>query len=48
MEVTMVRNFNYPPEVIPERVRGIYRLLESPMRRWWPWAWQFVIRPRPE
>lgn len=45
LEVTMVRKFNYPPEVIPERVRGVYRSLRRPMQRW-PWAWQFVLRPR--
>ncbi|MBS1863401.1 MAG: class I SAM-dependent methyltransferase [Actinobacteria bacterium] len=46
LEATMVRKFNYPPEVIPERVRGIYKMLQAPMRLW-PWAWQFVLRPRP-
>ena len=44
MRVTMVRKFNYPPEVIPQRVRRIYRALEWPMRVM-PWAWQFVLRP---
>ncbi|MBS1679491.1 MAG: class I SAM-dependent methyltransferase [Actinobacteria bacterium] len=47
LEATMVRKFNYPPEVIPARVRGVYRALRAPMRVW-PWAWQFVLRPRPE
>jgi SAM-dependent methyltransferase len=46
LEATMVRNFNYPPEVIPERVRGVYKALRAPMRRW-SWAWQFVLRPCP-
>lgn len=44
MRLAMVRKFNYPPEVIPEKVRWIARLLERPMRVW-PWAWQFVLRP---
>ena len=38
-----VRNFNYPPEVIPSSVRCAARALERPMRRL-PWAWQFVLR----
>ena len=38
-----VHNFNYPPEVVPERVRWAARLLERPMRRM-PWAWQFVLQ----
>jgi SAM-dependent methyltransferase len=38
-----VRNFNYPPEVIPKAFRGAARLLERPMRRL-PWAWQFVLQ----
>lgn len=44
MRLAMVRKFNYPPEVIPQKVRWIARLLERPMRVW-PWAWQFVLRP---
>jgi SAM-dependent methyltransferase len=43
LEKVLLRNFNYPPEVIPERVRWAARLLERPMRRI-PWAWQFVLR----
>jgi SAM-dependent methyltransferase len=40
-----VRNFNYPPEVIPSSVRWAARLLERPMR-YMPWSWQFVlVRP---
>jgi SAM-dependent methyltransferase len=38
-----VRNFNYPPEVIPQALRATWRLLERPMRRM-PWAWQFVLQ----
>jgi SAM-dependent methyltransferase len=38
-----VRNFNYPPEVIPQALRAAWRLLERPMRRM-PWAWQFVLQ----
>ena len=45
MRLAMVRKFNYPPEVIPQKVRWIARLLERPMRVW-PWAWQFVLRPQ--
>jgi SAM-dependent methyltransferase len=44
MRLAKVRKFNYPPEVIPQKVRWIARLLERPMR-FWPWAWQFVLRP---
>ncbi|MGA8745529.1 MAG: class I SAM-dependent methyltransferase [Solirubrobacterales bacterium] len=44
LPVAMVRKFNYPPEVIPERLRGLARTLERPMRVM-PWAWQFVLRP---
>ena len=40
-----VRNFNYPPEVIPSALRFAWRLLERPMRRV-PWAWQFVFQRR--
>lgn len=44
-DVALVRNFNYPPEVIPSRVRWAARLLERPMR-YMPWSWQFVlVRP---
>ena len=43
--VAHVRNFNYPPEVIPSGVRWAARLLERPMR-YMPWSWQFVlVRP---
>lgn len=38
-----VRNFNYPPEVIPQALRAAWRVLERPMRRM-PWAWQFVLQ----
>jgi SAM-dependent methyltransferase len=41
-EVVHVRNFNYPPEVIPKGVRWVARLLERPMR-YMPWSWQFVL-----
>src|SRR4051794_37975979 len=44
LEAAMVRKFNYPPEVIPRRVRRIARALEQPMRVM-PWAWQFVLKP---
>jgi SAM-dependent methyltransferase len=42
-QVVHVRNFNYPPDVIPERVRWAPRLLERPMR-YMPWSWQFILR----
>lgn len=45
-EVGPVRPFNYPPEVIPSRVRWAARLLERPMR-YVPWSWQFIL-VRPE
>jgi SAM-dependent methyltransferase len=41
-DVVHVRNFNYPPEVIPKGVRWAARLLERPMR-YMPWSWQFVL-----
>jgi ubiquinone/menaquinone biosynthesis C-methylase UbiE len=45
LDVVHVRNFNYPPEVIPSSVRWAARLLERPMR-YVPWSWQFVlVRP---
>ncbi len=42
-EVVRVRNFNYPPEAIPRKVRWAARLLAGP-RRFIPWSWQFVLR----
>jgi len=42
-ETVLVRNFNYPLEVIPQSVRRVAHVLERPMR-WVPWAWQFVLR----
>lgn len=42
-ERLVMRNFNYPLEVIPRSVRWAARLLERPMRVL-PWAWQFVFR----
>ena len=44
LRLAMVRKFNYPPEVIPRKVRGVYRALQRPMRVM-PWAWQFILRP---
>src|SRR5690349_7575621 len=44
-DVAHVRNFNYPPEVIPSGVRWAARLLERPMKLV-PWSWQFIlVRP---
>jgi SAM-dependent methyltransferase len=42
LEPRLVRNFNYPPEVIPEGVRWAARALRRPMGVM-PWAWQFVL-----
>lgn len=42
-EVITLRNFNYPPEAIPARMRPLARLMAPPMRLL-PWAWQFVLR----
>ncbi len=42
-EPVLVRNFNYPLDVIPSSVRWLARMLRAPMRRM-PWAWQFVLR----
>jgi SAM-dependent methyltransferase len=39
----LARNFNYPPEVIPQALRPAWRVLERPMRAM-PWAWQFVLQ----
>ncbi len=39
----LTRNFNYPLEAIPHRVRPVVKLLRRPMQRA-PWAWQFVFR----
>jgi len=44
LRLAMVRKFNYPPEVIPQRLRRVYRAMRRPMRVM-PWAWQFVLRP---
>jgi SAM-dependent methyltransferase len=41
-DIIHVRNFNYPPEVIPSGVRWAARLLQRPMR-YLPWSWQFVL-----
>jgi SAM-dependent methyltransferase len=43
LEVVHVRNFNYPPEVFPQKVRWAARLLQRPMR-YVPWSWQFILR----
>lgn len=39
----LIRNFNYPLEAIPQKVRPVARMLELPMKLV-PWAWQFVFR----
>ena len=45
--VALVQRFNYPLEVIPERVRPVARLVDRPARRLMPWAWQFVLISEP-
>ena len=42
-EPVVVRNFNYPPEAVPARVRPLYRIARGVMA-FWPWSWQFVFR----
>lgn len=42
----LIRNFSYPLEAIPHKVRPVARMLELPMKHV-PWAWQFVFR-KPE
>lgn len=42
-EPVLIRNFNYPLEVIPQSVRWVAKLFERPMRLV-PWAWQFAFR----
>jgi len=39
----MVRNFNYPAEVIPQSLRWAAQLF-APVMKIMPWAWQFVFR----
>jgi ubiquinone/menaquinone biosynthesis C-methylase UbiE len=41
--VRIVRRFNYPLEALPRQVRPVARALDWPMRRFMPWAWQFVL-----
>lgn len=42
-ETVLIRNFNYPLEVIPNSVRWAARLI-MPAMRFMPWSWQFVFR----
>ena len=39
----MVRNFNYPVEVVPQKLRWAANLAR-PVMQVMPWAWQFVFR----
>jgi SAM-dependent methyltransferase len=39
----LIRNFNYPLDVIPRSVRWAARLAQ-PIMKIMPWAWQFVFR----
>jgi SAM-dependent methyltransferase len=40
----LVRNFNYPAEVVPRNLRWAASLFEHPPLNNLPWAWQFVFR----
>jgi SAM-dependent methyltransferase len=39
----LARNFTYPPEAAPDRVRWLVRRLRRPLNVV-PWAWQFVLQ----
>ena len=43
LEPVLVRNFNYPVDVLPTSVQWVGRALARPMQHF-PWAWQFVFR----
>jgi SAM-dependent methyltransferase len=40
--VAETKNFNYPPEALPQAVRRAASLLAGPMKVF-PWAWQFAL-----
>jgi SAM-dependent methyltransferase len=42
-EIVAVNNFNYPPAALPTSVRRLASIMSLPMK-YFPWAWQFVIR----
>ncbi len=42
-ERVVIRNFNYPVEVIPRSLQWTARLF-APVMKVIPWAWQFVLR----
>jgi len=42
-EIVKVSNFNYPPAALPKSVRPLANIMSLPMK-YFPWAWQFVIR----
>lgn len=42
-QVVQTSNFNYPAAALPKAARPIEALFRRPMR-WFPWAWQFVLR----
>lgn len=42
-EFVHVSNFNYPASALPKSVRPLASVMSLPMK-WFPWAWQFVIR----
>jgi SAM-dependent methyltransferase len=44
LRVERLEKYNYPLDVIPERLRPVARLLRGPMRIL-PWSWLFVLVP---
>jgi SAM-dependent methyltransferase len=42
-EIVQVNNFNYPPAALPKSARPVATIMSLPMK-YFPWAWQFVIR----
>jgi SAM-dependent methyltransferase len=45
LDCIVARNFTYPPEAAPQRVRGLVRRMRGPLGLV-PWAWQFVLKRR--
>lgn len=43
LECVVARDFTYPPEAAPPRVRGLVKRMRRPLSLM-PWAWQFVLR----
>lgn len=42
-QVAHISNFNYPLSALPKTVRPLASVMRLPMK-WFPWAWQFVVR----